>query len=166
MMTERSARFALPFILPGQAQKEAFHTEALAALDALVHPAIEGPALAAPPASPVEGQCWVVAAGATGPWAGQQHKIACRTSGGWRFVAPLEGMKAWDKAAGHWRYWSGSGWSDGRIPAAGYMVGGQQVVGPRVAAVPSPSGGTIIDMEARAAVDALIVALKSHGLTD
>ena len=32
-MTERSTRFALPFILPGQAQKEAFHNEAVAAID-------------------------------------------------------------------------------------------------------------------------------------
>jgi hypothetical protein len=32
--------------------------------------------------------------------------------------------------------------------------------------VPSPSGGTIIDAEARLAVDALIAALMSHGLID
>lgn len=165
-MTDWSARFALPYILPGQAQKEAYHNEALSALDALVHAAVEGPAAAVPPPAPQEGQCWIVAAGASGEWDGQQHKIACWTSGGWRFLTPIPGMKLWDKAAGHWRHWTGSAWSDGRFPAAGYLVGGQQVVGPRVAAVPSPSGGTIIDTEARAAIDALIVALKSHGLTD
>lgn len=33
-MTDTSARFALPLILPGQAQKEIFHNEALALLDA------------------------------------------------------------------------------------------------------------------------------------
>jgi hypothetical protein len=165
-MTERSARFALPYILPGQAQKEAYHNEALAALDGLVHAAVEGAAAAIPPAAPEPGQCWIVAAGATGPWAEQQDRLAIWTSGGWRFLAPAAGMKLWDKAAGHWRYWTGSAWSDGRLPSAGLLVGGHQVVGTRCAAVPSPSGGTIIDVEARAAIAALIVALKSHGLTD
>jgi hypothetical protein len=165
-MTDRSARLALPYILPGQAQKEAYHNEALAALDALVHAAVEGPALATPPSAPQQGKCWIIAAGATGAWAGQQHKLACWTSGGWRIVVPISGMKVWDKAAAYWRYWTGSAWSDGRLPAAGYLVGGQQVVGPRLAALPSPSGGTTIDSEARAAIGAIIVALKSHGLTD
>jgi hypothetical protein len=45
-------------------------------------------------------------------------------------------------------------------------VGGQQVVGERLETVPSPSGGTIIDAEARAAVDAVIVALRTHGLIE
>lgn len=165
-MTEKSARFALPYILPGQAQKEVFHNEALAALDVLVHAGVEGPALELPPSSPEAGQCWIVAPGAGGAWAGQDQKIACWTSGGWRIAGPAEGMKVWDKAAGYWRHWSGTSWSDGRVPAAGFLVEGQQVVGPRLAALPSPSGGTIIDLEARAAIDAVIVALKSHGLTD
>lgn len=165
-MTDRSARFALPYILPGQAQKETYHNEALATLDALIHPAVEGAATAAPPAAPAEGQCWLVASGASGSWLNQQDKIACWTSGGWRFLPPSPGMKLWDKTGAHWRHWTGSAWSDGRFPATRFVIGGQQVVGPRLASVPSPSGGTIIDAEARAAIDALIVALKSHGLTD
>jgi hypothetical protein len=164
-MTERSARFGLPFILPGQAQKEAFHNEALAALDALVHAAVEGIA-AVPPADPAEGKAWIVAAGAAGAWAGQDGRIAARTSGGWRFVAPVAGMSVWDGGAGHGRQWNGSAWSDGKLPVAGIIVGGKQVLGPRLAAVPSPSGGTTIDAEARAAIAALTVALKTHGLTE
>ncbi len=70
-MTERSARFGLPFILPGQAQKEAFHNEALAALDGLVHSAVSGVA-SAPPAEPAEGEGWVVAAGASGSGRGRK----------------------------------------------------------------------------------------------
>ena len=164
-MTISSTRFGLPFIMPGQAQKEAFHNEALALLDGLVHPAVSGIS-AAPPAAPAEGESWIVAAGASGDWSGQQGCVSIRTTGGWRFATPVPGMAVWDGAAGYERYWTGSAWSDGRLPVAGTVVGGKQVVGSRLVAVPSPSGGTTIDVEARAAIAALTVALKTHGLTE
>ena len=164
-MTERSARFGLPFILPGQAQKEVFHNEALAALDFIVHPAVQGIA-AAPPANPVEGNGWIVAGGAGGEWSGRGGQLALRTVGGWRFVQPIPGMSVWDEGAGHARRWTGSAWSDGKLPVAGINVGGVQVVGSRLPAVPSPSGGTTIDAEARATLQSVIVTLKTHGLID
>jgi len=165
-MTETSARFALPFILPGQAQKEAYHNEALALIDAALHAAIEEEPLATPPGSPVPGQCWIVADGASGAWAGKADALACWTAGGWRFVAPVAGMLAWNKTDGVWLHWAESGWSDGGLPATALSIGGQQVVGPRLPDVPSPSGRTTIDAEARGAIDALIATLKSHGLID
>lgn len=165
-MTDASPRFALPFIVPGQAAKEEFHNEALALLDGLVHAAVEGAPAAAPPADPAEGEAWIVAAGATGEWAGRAHCLAIRSAGGWRFVAPVPGLSVWDKAAGLRRAWTGSGWSDGAVSAAALVIEGQQVVGPRQGAVASPSGGTTIDTQARTAIDALIATLKSHGLTE
>ena len=165
-MTELSARFALPFILPGQAQKEAFHNEALSLIDAALHAAVEEGPLATPPVSPEAGQCWLIAGGATGAWAGKADALACWTGGGWRFVAPHPGMLAWDKASGVWLHWQGEGWSDGNMPASRFTIGGEQVVGARLPDVPSPSGGTTIDSEARDAVDAIIATLKSHGLID
>ena len=164
-MTERSARFGLPFILPGQAQKEVFHNEALAALDGLVHAAVSGSA-AAPPADATDGDSWIVAAGAAGEWTGQAGRVAVRAGGGWRFLVPIAGMSVWDEAAGYARRWTGTAWSNGELPVAGVVIGGKQVVGNRLAAVPSPSGGTTIDAEARAAIAALTVALKTHGLTE
>ena len=165
-MSETSARFGLPLILPGQAQKELFHNEALALVDAALHAAVEGAPLAEPPAAPVGGACWLVAAGATGAWAGRDGSLAAWTSGGWRFVAPQPGMCVWDKQAGYPRRWTGAAWNAGEVAAARIMVDGQQVVGMRQAGVPSPSGGTTIDVEARNAIDALTVALRSHGLID
>lgn len=165
-MSESSGRFALPFIVPGQAQKELFHNEALARLDAVLHAVVEAGAATAPPVSPAAGESWIVAPGATGAWSGKSPAIACWTAGGWRFVDPVEGMLAWNRAAGVWMRWTGSDWSEGTFPVAALLIGGQQVVGPRLAEVPSPSGGTTIDVEARAAIGALIATLKSHGLTD
>jgi hypothetical protein len=164
MMSDSTSRFELPFILPGQAQKELFHNEALVEIDAALHAAVEGAPAASPPASPVEGQCWIVAEGAGGAWAGQAGSLAAWTAGGWRFVPPVEGMAAWDKAAGVERRYRGGAWSSGQIFGSAVVIGGQQVVGPRRPVVPSPSGGTIIDAEARTAVDAVIATLMSHGL--
>ena len=165
-MSETSARFALPLIMPGQAQKELFHNEALAAIDAALHAAVEGAPQAAPPAAPVEGQCWLVGPDATGAWTGRDGSLAAWTGGGWRFVTPQPGMCAWDGAAGVPRRWTDGGWNAGEVAAAAILVGGQQVVGARQPDVPSPSGGTIIDAEARAAIEAITVALKTHGLID
>lgn len=165
-MTERSARFALPLLQPGQAQKEVFHNEALTAIDLLLEAAVEEVEAAVPPADPQVGQCWVVAAGAGDVWAGQATRLAAWTAGGWRFLEPQPGTRVWNKAAGLWLYWDGSAWSDGALPATKIMIGGEQVVGQRQSSIPSPSGGTIIDVEARAALAGVIVALQTHGLID
>lgn len=165
-MTNMSARFALPFLVPGQAQKEMFHNEALATLDSLLHACIETGPTASPPADPAAGQSWIVGAAATGAWADRTGALATWTGGGWRFAIPVAGMLAWNKSAQVWMRWTGSQWSAGTVPASALLIGGQQVVGPRLAEVPSPSGGTVIDLEARAAIEALIATLKAHGLTD
>ena len=165
-MADTTPRFALPFILPGQAQKELFHNEALARIDLALHPAVEGSPLGAPPADPVEGQCWAVAASATGAWSGRDGALAMWSEGGWRFVAPAPGTTAWNKAAGVPLRWDGFQWQEGTLACTGLTVNGLQVVGARQAGVPNPSGGTIIDEEARAAINALTAALMSHGLIE
>jgi hypothetical protein len=165
-MAEATARFALPFLIPGQAQKELFHNEALLVLDCAIAAAVEEAPRASPPASPAEGQCWIVAAAATDAWSGKEGCLAAWTSGGWRFVAAPAGMSAWNKADALTLRYDGSGWSGGELIASSLRIGGVQVVGERRPAIASPSGGTIIDAEARAAVSALIAALMSHGLID
>lgn len=165
-MAEASPRLGLPFLLPAQAQKELFHNEALLIIDSMLHAAVEGTAAVTPPASPAEGQSWIVAPGGTGGWTGHDHALATWTSGGWRFAAPVPGMTVWNKATSHWLHWNGASWSAGEIIASKIVVGGNQVVGARQPAVPSPSGGTTIDAEARSALQAVIVALRTHGLIE
>lgn len=138
-------RLALPLLAMAQAQKEVTHNEALALLDLLVQPAVEDGPQADPPVAPVAGQGWIVGAGATGAWAGEADAIALWTAGGWRFVAPRAGMRAARLSDGAWLRFDGADWVE---PDA----------------VASPAGGATIDSEARAAVDALILALVGHGL--
>lgn len=163
-MTDSTARFALPFILPGQAQKELFHNEALARIDAALQAAVEDAPLAVPPVLPLEGRCWIVGEAATGIWAGRERQFAAWTGGGWRYIVPRDGMLVWNKIDGYWIHFRDGQWSDGVLPVAGLSVGGQQVVGARQPPVPSPSGGTIIDAEARVAIAQISAALMSHGL--
>lgn len=165
-MPERSARFALPFLAPGQAQKETFHNEAIAAIDGALHACVETASLAAPPATPVVGESWIVAADATGAWIDREGSLAVWTSGGWRFINPVPGMLVWNKALDYWVHWTGAGWANGTWPVATLIISGQQVVGPRLSTIANPSGGTTIDTEARAVIESVIVALKTHGLIE
>lgn len=165
-MSEATPRFQLPFIIPGQAQKELFHNEALTQVDLTLHPAVEEAPLDEPPATPAEGQCWIIGAAPTGAWTSRPHQLAMWTEGGWRFVVPAVGMEIWNKAEALPMRWTGAGWTLGELACAKVVVHGQQVVGERQPAVPSPSGGTVIDVEARAAIAAISAALMSHGLVE
>jgi hypothetical protein len=86
---------ALPFLAASQAQKHVTLNESLLRLDALAHLAVASRILTAPPVEPVDGDRYLVPAGATGDWAGQSGKIAARADGAWSFLAPRTGWRAW-----------------------------------------------------------------------
>jgi hypothetical protein len=44
------------------------------------------------------------------------------------------------------------------------ILAGQQVVGPRLQPIASAAGGTTVDAEARAVLDAVLNTLRQHGL--
>ena len=163
-MSEATARFALPFILPGQAQKELFHNEALQTLDLLAGAAVEQPPLDAPPASPAIGSCYIVGTAPTGAWAGQAGKLAGFTSGGWRFIAAQEGLAVHVRSSAVQALFRAGAWELGQVRGDRLVVAGQQVVGSRAAAIADPAGGIPADAEARAAIGSILEALRQHGL--
>lgn len=141
--TSTSPRFGLPFLFAGQAQKEISVNEAHALADMLLHPAIVAEQ-GDPPASPEEGQCWLVGTEATGVWAGHEGEIACLQSGTWLFAAPRNGMSIFDEETAQLRRFH-DGWHS-------------------AAPVNSAENGTIIDTEARTAISGLIAALMAAGI--
>lgn len=157
-------RLKLPLLAAAQAQKEVTHNEALALADIAVQAVVQAVAPASVPASPVIGQCWIVGLAPTGAWLGHPGAIAAWTSGGWRFVAPFEGMQAWSIADGVTVRRGATLWTSGAITAANLSIGGQQVVGARAVRVTAPAGGATIDSQARTAITALIAGLETHGL--
>ena len=166
MTSDTTPRWALPNLFAGQAQKELFHNEALARIDMLLHGQAESADETAPPLSPEEGQCWIVAAGATGAWLGREGAVACWTGGGWRYAAPRAGLALWVIDRGHLVRFDGSGWEDGALRADGLYVGGVRVAGTRRPAIDNPVGGGSIDSEARSSIAAILSVMRDHGLIE
>jgi hypothetical protein len=133
----------LPLLFAGQAQKEFFVNEALCLLDALHARAVIA-SQPAPPASVADGACYRVTSLATGPWAGEEDRLAIHVAGGWHFVVPAEGMIVFDRAA------------------AGFVIYRSHWQPASVVAV--PAGGAVIDVEARAALAGLIASLEIMGV--
>ncbi|MDG5752206.1 DUF2793 domain-containing protein [Qipengyuania sp. XHP0211] len=101
-------------------------------------------AAATPPGSPAAGECWIVEAGAVDAWAGQDDAIAGWDGARWTFASPRDGLAVHDLSTGAKRHFS-------RVWTS-------------VPTVASPTGGSVIDSEARAAVDSLLAAVRQAGL--
>ena len=137
-------RFKLPLLASGQAHKELFHNEALARIDFLMHPVVE--AIASDPAAitPESGQAWIVGADATDVWGGRDDQIAGWTGNGWLFIAPSPMMRVYINSLGNFAVY-GTSWEASAV-------------------VESPVAGTVIDSEARAAIESILTALQAQGI--
>lgn len=144
-MPDTTDRLRLPMIVPGQAQKEMTHNEALAALDIAVQTSVVGMGQAEPPATPAPGECWIVGTAPTGAWSEQPNAIAGWTGGGWRFVQPSEGFAVHSSQNGSRAVFAGGTWRTAEPVAA-------------------PAGGDVIDLQARTAIAGILAALGTHGL--
>ncbi len=151
--------------IAGQIEKEVYHNEALALVDLLVAGVLEAGPIAAPPASPVIGALYLVTASdATGAFAGMDGRLAGWTAGGWRFVAPVEGVRLTLQSSGvDFQFWNGA-WRSGSLRADELVIFGDKVVGSAGAAIADPAEGTGIDANARACIGQILAALRGHGL--
>ena len=159
-----TARWALPLLAAGQAQKEMGHNEALAAVDLLLSPSVMAVGLNTPPVAPTPGQGWIVGTAPTGAWSGKARALAGWTAGGWRFAAPCEGMTAWNTADGAPATYLSGEWRLGRVSAGELGIGGQRGGGARGRAIAAAAGGAVVDVEARAALAQVVASLVAHGL--
>ena len=139
----RSVRHDLPFLHPAQAQKEHLVNEALARLEALTQPVVQG-SLPEPPAAPQPGDAYIVAQGASGPWEGHSDAIAVWQGDQWLLQPAAEGTLTFRKDTQSYAVFK-QGW---------------KVASPQT----EPSGGTTIDPEARAAIGDLCNTLRSIGI--
>jgi hypothetical protein len=112
MSDDATPRLSLPYLAAGQAQKHVTLNETLARLDGLVQTAVESRETAAQPASPADGDLYILPAGATGAdWAGQDAGAILRfESGVWSVVALVEGHIAYVKDEGVLIFYDGAAW--------------------------------------------------------
>ena len=121
-------QFNLPLLEAAQAQKHITVNEALCRLDALAQLRVQSLIQTVPPVSNEDGVCYSIANGASGDWAGFDGKLAIFSNGGWEFLDPLEGWRAWVVDEGsEYRYVAGA-WeasSTGFTPGSSLLVNEQ-----------------------------------------
>ena len=111
----------LPLMEAGQSQKHVTHNEALLLLDAAIHLSVLSRTLTSPPATPADGDRYLVAAVATSGWTGEDGKLAVREAGAWRFAAPKTGWRLWVSDEAKFLVFDGSQWLD--IQGSGSISG-------------------------------------------
>lgn len=143
MPDDATARHSFPNLYVGQSHKEITHNEALARIDALLHPVVQAE-LALPPTgltSSSDGLCWLIASAATGQWEGRTGQIARWSGGSWRYLSPVEGMTVWLVSGANRLFYIAGNW-----------------ISPNT--ISAPVGGSVTDTEARASIDAILNHLR------
>lgn len=108
-MSETS-QLGLPLLQPAQAQKHVTVNEALVRLDGLTHLTLGSVTVTAPPSGVEDGQAYGVPVGGVNDWAGRDGEIAIFSNGGWVFVTPQAGWRAYIVEIGKSAIFDGSGW--------------------------------------------------------
>lgn len=103
-------RLGMPYLVAGQAQKEITHNDALNDMDSMAQMSVINKTTATPPATPAEGDSYIIAASPTGAWAGNANAVATYYSG-WRIKTPKAGWFAYVQAEGVFYLFDGSAWN-------------------------------------------------------
>lgn len=111
-MSSSTPRAQLPLIAAAQAQKHVTHNDALLQLDALLFARFLSRSVSTPPATPADGDTYLVKATATGAWTGQNGQIAYANGGVWRFAAPFTGLTAYVVDETKLIVFNGTAWVD------------------------------------------------------
>ena len=82
-------------------------------LGATVGLSVKDRALTAPPASPANGDRYLIPAAATGVWAGKTNQIAVRIEGVWEYHAPKVGWLCYIEDEAKLSVYKSAGWSAG-----------------------------------------------------
>lgn len=103
-------RLKLPFMGTDQLQKELTFNELAAMIDTLLHANVIDKDLTAPPASPADGDTYIIGAAPTGAWAGKAKYLAYYI-GGWHYLAPQDGWLVWVADESKYYRYSGGAWA-------------------------------------------------------
>ena len=82
-------------------------------LGAVVGLSVKDRDLTTPPASPVDGDRYIIPAAATGVWAGKTNQIAVRLAGAWEYYTPKVGWLCYIEDEAKLTVFKSTGWSAG-----------------------------------------------------
>lgn len=105
-----TTQLKLPLLQASQAQKHVTVNAALMRLDGLAQLRLQSASTTLPPAVVVDGSCWFVPSGAVNGWAGKAGQIAIGDNGGWVFLVPQVGWRAWIVDTATDALWDGTTW--------------------------------------------------------
>ena len=161
-MSGETTRLQMALLAPAQAQKHVTVNEALMRLDGMVNLVLESVSVPTPPEAVLDGQCWGVPASGQGAWSGQGGRIAVGANGGWVFLPPAPGMRAFVADRGLQAIHDGTDWSVGALSlgtgGSGLMAGmaeGEVILGGGSSVATNvfiPAGALVIGAVGRVAV--------------
>lgn len=148
-----TAQLSLPLVMPAQAQKHVTVNQAFAILDTVTQLAVRDSTAPTPPEPASEGDAFIVPHGAVGVWTSRVGEIATFSNGGWSYLTPRPGWRAWDERLSGWRLFDGRAW----LPNALAVSGGGAVLAARVLEfdheiVPGTTNATLVKIPAGAQV--------------
>lgn len=150
-MTIETVRHKLPLLAVGQAQKEYTHNEALLLIDNLINLSItsilENPDMIEDAENlSDESKTWLISDMPSGIWAQRANQIATLSDNGFRYIAPIEGMTLYNESEKSTMIYKDMAW---------YFA----------LTLEKPTGGSIVDAEARESIMAIVDNLRQFGLS-
>jgi hypothetical protein len=110
-----TAKLSLPLLAPSQAQKHVTVNEALGRLDAIVQLSALSRTITTPPVAAPEGETYLVPPGAVNAWSGKSGQVASWQNGGWLFLMPRAGWRAFVSSDAKTFLYDGTDWSESAV---------------------------------------------------
>lgn len=111
-MSDSTPRLRIPELVSLQEMNVATWNEALVQLDAFVDLYLLGQFVNTPPASPADGDAYLIGGTPTGAWSGYAYKIASCLDGAWNFYTPFNGLRAYVATTGAFIVYVNGQWTD------------------------------------------------------
>lgn len=150
-MTLETSRHKLPLLAVGQAQKEYTHNEALLLIDNLLNLSIISiidnlEVIDEAQNIDDESRAWLISEMPNGIWSQRANQIAILTVNGFRYIQPVVGMRIFNEQFGCFMIYKDMSWHIASTLA-------------------TPTGGNVIDSQARDSIAAILDNLRQFGLS-